>query len=45
MTRSLRKRHLFTWIIITVIVLAFLVIARQNIPVFEGEVTHKEAVK
>ena len=37
MTRSLRKKHLIMWIILTLGVITISIFAKNNIPVFEGD--------
>ena len=43
MTRSLRKRHLIMWVVITSVLAFLLVFARMNTPVFAGDTVTKEA--
>lgn len=43
MTRSLRKRHLIMWAMITSVLALLLAFARVNVPQFAGDTTTKEA--
>ena len=37
MTRNLRKRHLIIWFVMAVLISMLMVMARTNIPVFNGD--------